>query len=142
MSTESVSLVVPGRNCASTVRQCLSAVAPLLDGGRLGEIIFVDDGSTDETANIVAEFPVTYVKGSGRGSGAARNLGWREARHPLVWFIDADCVTEPDALVARIVFRRIAEEEPEAKVVEGEEPAEGEEAAEGTPAEDAPSEDA
>ncbi|MCH8966333.1 MAG: glycosyltransferase [Planctomycetes bacterium] len=98
MSTESVSLVVPGRNCASTVRQCLSAVAPLLDGGRLGEIIFVDDGSTDETANIVAEFPVTYVKGSGRGSGAARNLGWREARHPLVWFIDADCVTEPDAL--------------------------------------------
>ena len=51
-------------------------------------------------------------------------------------------VTEPDALVARIVFRRIAEEEPEAEVVEGREPAEGEEAAEGTPAEDAPSEDA
>ena len=57
-------------------------------------------------------------------------------------------VTEPDALVARIVFRRIAEEEPEIAVLEGEELAEGEEAAEGaeaaegTPAEDAPSGDA
>ncbi len=54
-------------------------------------------------------------------------------------------VTEPDALVARIVFRRVVEEEPEAAVLEGEGPAEGEEAAEGaegTPAEDAPSEDA
>lgn len=57
-------------------------------------------------------------------------------------------VTEPGALVARIVFRRIAEEEPEAEVVAGEEAAAGEEGAEvaegaeGTPAEDAPSEDA
>ncbi len=50
-------------------------------------------------------------------------------------------VTEPDALVARIVFRRIAEEEPEVEAEEGEAAAEGEEAAEGeTPAEDAPSE--
>ena len=50
-------------------------------------------------------------------------------------------VTEPDALVARIVFRRIAEEEPQVEAEEGEEAAEGEGAAQGeTPAEDAPSE--
>ncbi len=40
-------------------------------------------------------------------------------------------VTEADALVARIVFRRVAEEEPEVGAVEGEEPAEGEAPAEG-----------
>ena len=43
-------------------------------------------------------------------------------------------VTEPDALVARIVFRRIVEEEPAVAAVEGEELAEGEEAAEGADA--------
>ncbi|MGB2985785.1 MAG: glycosyltransferase [Phycisphaerae bacterium] len=98
MSTDFVSLVVPGRNCAGTIRQCLDAVTPLLERTRLREIIFVDDGSTDDTAKIVAEFPVTYVTGDGKGPGAARNVGWRAARHPLVWFVDSDCVAEPDAL--------------------------------------------
>jgi cellulose synthase/poly-beta-1,6-N-acetylglucosamine synthase-like glycosyltransferase len=98
VNTDTVSLVVPGRNCASTIRQCAAAVVPLLDRGRLGEIIFVDDGSTDGTAGIVTELPVQYIAGSGRGAGAARNIGWKAARHPLVWFIDADCVAEPDAL--------------------------------------------
>lgn len=98
MSSEAVSLVIPGRNCGQTIRLCLEAVVPLLETPRLGEIIFVDDGSTDDTAEIVAEFPVSCVPGGGRGPGAARNVGWRAARHPLVWFVDADCVAEPDAL--------------------------------------------
>lgn len=98
MSTDLVSLVIPGRNCAGTIRQCLGAVVPLLDGPYLREIIFVDDGSTDDTAAIAAEFPVTCVAGNGKGPGAARNAGWRAARHPLVWFVDSDCVAEPDAL--------------------------------------------
>jgi cellulose synthase/poly-beta-1,6-N-acetylglucosamine synthase-like glycosyltransferase len=38
------------------------------------------------------------VAGEGRGPGAARNLGWRAATHDLIWCIDSDCVTEPDAL--------------------------------------------
>ena len=98
MSTDLVSLVIPGRNCAGTVRQCLDAVVPLMERTRLAEIIFVDDGSTDDTAKIVAEFPVKYVAGTGKGPAAARNIGWREAEHPLVWFVDSDCVAEPDAL--------------------------------------------
>jgi len=41
---------------------------------------------------------VRVVAGVGRGPGAARNLGWREARGGLIWFIDSDCVAEPGAL--------------------------------------------
>src|SRR5437870_415228 len=100
MRSDSVSLVIPGRNCSRTIRECLNAVVPLLSDprNRLGEIIFVDDGSTDDTARIVAEFPVRYLKGPGGGPGAARNIGWRAATSPLIWFIDSDCVAEPDAL--------------------------------------------
>ena len=98
MSMELVSLVIPGRNCARTIGQCLQAVTSLQDSSRLGEILFVDDGSTDETADLVAKFPVTYVRGNGKGPGAARNIGWRTAGHPLVWFVDSDCIAQPDAL--------------------------------------------
>ena len=92
-----VSLVIPGRNASATVRPCLDAVVPLLGRG-VAEIIFVDDGSTDDTARIVSEYPVRVIQGDGRGPGAARNLGWRAARGELVWFIDSDCVAQPDAL--------------------------------------------
>jgi glycosyltransferase involved in cell wall biosynthesis len=100
MSTPAVSLVIPGKNCSRTIRPCLEAVVPLRGGPEplLAEIIFVDDGSTDDSAKIVAEFPVQLLKGPGGGPGAARNIGWRAARCPLVWFIDSDCVAEPDAL--------------------------------------------
>lgn len=100
MSDERVSLVIPGRNCSGTIRQCLSAMLPIRDDpeSRLDEIIFVDDGSTDDTAAIVREFPVTLLPGTGTGRGAARNLGYRQARNSLIWFVDSDCVAEPDAL--------------------------------------------
>jgi glycosyltransferase involved in cell wall biosynthesis len=94
----SVSLVIPGRNAEETVGACLGSVLPLLESRALSEILFVDDASTDGTARILRELPVGLLAGEGRGPGAARNLGWRSARGELVWFVDADCVAEPDAL--------------------------------------------
>lgn len=105
-----VTLVIPGRNCAGTLRPCLEAVARIDADGASGlrEVIFVDDGSTDESARIAQEFAgrigtLRVVSGAGGGPGAARNLGWRAASHPLIWFIDSDCVAEPDAL-ARLLL--------------------------------------
>jgi glycosyltransferase involved in cell wall biosynthesis len=95
-----VSLVIPGRNAAGTLRECLDAVVPLLRTGELREIIFVDDGSTDNTAEIAAEYPVRYVRVDARGPGAARNEGWRAATGDAVWFIDSDCVPAPNALAS------------------------------------------
>lgn len=97
-----VSLVIPGRNVAGTIRRCLDAVAPLLGRGELREIIFVDDGSTDESGGIASEYPVTPLRVDGLGPGGARNAGWRAASGDAVWFIDADCVAEEGSLAALV----------------------------------------
>jgi len=78
----------------------------MLATGELSEIIFVDDGSTDHTREIVEGYPVHIVAGEGRGPAAARNLGWHAAREDLVWCIDSDCVAEPDALTLLLAEMR------------------------------------
>lgn len=91
-------MVIPGRNCAHTLPSCLQAAVALRGKDGLNEIIFVDDHSTDDSAAIAGGFAVVVIPCSGRGPGAARNAGWRASTCPLVWFVDADCVAEPEAL--------------------------------------------
>ena len=100
----SVSLVIPCRNAGATLRACLESAQPLLARGELTEIIVVNDGSTDDTAGIAAEFPVRTIEGPCRGPGAARNAGWRQAQTDLVWFVDADCVIHNNALSRLMCF--------------------------------------
>jgi len=90
-------LVIPAHNAKHTIGPCLDAVVPLL-GRELSEIVVVDDGSTDRTAQIAARYPVQVVRGEGEGPSAARNRGWRATSAERVWFVDADCVAAIDAL--------------------------------------------
>lgn len=100
-----VALVIPGRDCAATIGPCLESVLPRLREGGLDEIVFVNDHSTDATERIVSGFhEVRILNSPRRGAGAARNTGWRATRSDLVWFVDADCVADPDAL-PRLVTR-------------------------------------
>lgn len=92
-----VTLVIPAHNAESTLEPCLAAVVPLLER-ELSEIVVVNDGSCDRTPEIAARFPVRLIHGSGEGPGAARNRGWRTSDAGLIWFVDADCVAESDAL--------------------------------------------
>jgi glycosyltransferase involved in cell wall biosynthesis len=104
-----VTLVIPARNAARVLRPCLDAVVLLVGHDGLREIIVIDDGSTDDTADIARTYPVRLIQGPGGGPGAARNLGWRAAQTPQVWFIDCDCVAEPDAL--RLLLPHLADGE-------------------------------
>ena len=93
-----VGVVIPGRNCGATLAACLRALEPLLASGQVTKIVFVDDHSSDDTRSVAEQFPVEVLSSSRRGAGAARNVGWRAAQTEWVWFVDSDCVAEPDAL--------------------------------------------
>lgn len=90
MSVSAVSVVIPTYNRAAlVVRAVQSALAAVEDGD---EIIVVDDGSTDNTAELLAPFRsrIEYVRAPQGGAGKARNLGVRASRNPLVAFLDSD----------------------------------------------------
>lgn len=70
------------------------------------EILFVDDGSRDQTASAVrAEFPgVTVLEKPNAGPSSARNLGLARARGELVAFLDDDDVWDLGYLAAQVAF--------------------------------------
>jgi glycosyltransferase involved in cell wall biosynthesis len=96
MSTQPfVSVVIPVYNGADTIEELLlSLLAQNYPGDRY-EIIVVDNGSRDNTCEIVGKYLVTLLKEwEKRGAAAARNKGIREAQGDIIAFIDADCVAD------------------------------------------------
>lgn len=93
-------MIIPARDVASTLSRALDAVlAQELEWPF--EVIVVDDGSVDDTAEIAARYEprVTVVRNPrSRGPGAARNCGARLARAPILAFTDADCFAAPQWL--------------------------------------------
>ncbi len=95
----SVSIVIPVRNGALTLRACLDALSrqqPI--PGVATEVIVVDNGSSDATAAIAARHPMVSRVISERrpGSYAARNAGLAVAAGDLIAFTDADCIPAAD----------------------------------------------
>jgi len=92
------SVIVPTFNGASRLRRCLDALLAQRTG-RQFEIIVVDDGSQDDSTQVVQCYgQVRLLHQDHRGPAAARNLGVRSARGEIVLFTDDDCVPEPDWL--------------------------------------------
>jgi GT2 family glycosyltransferase len=63
---------------------------------QLDEIIVIDNGPTSGTEQVVSEFAARYVPEPRRGYGHARNRGLAEATGAVIYFLDDDCVPEPD----------------------------------------------
>lgn len=93
-----VSVVVASYNAAHTLRDCLNSLLHLDYPDY--EIIVVDDGSTDDTTRITADFPQirTLRHPVNMGLSCARNLGIRAATGDLIAFTDADCRADPEWL--------------------------------------------
>lgn len=91
-----VSVVIPTYNRAELLYSCLRSVRQQRYAN--WEILVVDDGSTDNTKQLVQEMHdarVKYLEQPNRGAASARNLGARVAVGDYLIFLDSDDVAEP-----------------------------------------------
>jgi len=95
---KSVSVVIPAHNYGRFIADAIGSV--LEQTHPPSEIIVVDDGSTDNTAAVVATFgdAVRYIRQQNAGVCAARNRGVSESTGELIAFLDADDTWEPTNL--------------------------------------------
>lgn len=99
-----VTVVVPVYQGEQVLPDCLRSVFDQTYPRDLYEVLIVDNGSTDRSAEIARDFPTRIVEEIRKGVAFARNTGVEKARGELIAFVDADCIAEPnwlEALVAR-----------------------------------------
>ncbi len=97
-----VSVYVPCFNAERTIGACIASL--LAQRLPPDEIIVIDDGSTDRTANVVKRYPnVTLIQHpKNMGLATARNTGLRESKGDLVASIDSDCAADPQWLATLV----------------------------------------
>ncbi|HWX15996.1 MAG TPA: glycosyltransferase, partial [Chthoniobacterales bacterium] len=92
-----VSVIVCSYNGGQTLAACLDSLSKLNYPDY--EVILVDDGSTDDTAYIAAQFPrVRYIHQSNCGLSHARNTGAVAAKGEVFAYTDSDCMADVDWL--------------------------------------------
>ncbi len=88
-----VSVIIPVRNDAGGVRSCVEVLQRQSYSEDRIEILVVDNGSTDDTWEVISELGVRALREtSARNSYAARNRGLVESTGEIIAFTDADCV--------------------------------------------------
>jgi glycosyltransferase involved in cell wall biosynthesis len=95
-----VSVVMPAYNAERFIDEALTSA--LSQTYTSVEVIVVDDGSTDRTAEIAEAHGVTVLSQVRRGSAAARNAGLQQASGDYWAILDADDVMPPDALEQQV----------------------------------------
>jgi glycosyltransferase involved in cell wall biosynthesis len=92
-----VSVIVCSYNGAKTLAACLQSLGNLNYSDY--EVILVDDGSTDNTAQIAEQFPhVRYIYQKNHGLSHARNTGAAAAQGEVLAYTDSDCMADVDWL--------------------------------------------
>jgi len=109
-----VSVIIPTYNCAKYICEAVDSV--LAQTYNDFEIVVVDDGSTDDTKDILQRYNgrIRYIYQSNKGVSAARNLGLREAKGKYIAFLDADDIWLPEKLECQT---KLLEENPDTVMV-------------------------
>lgn len=99
-----VSVIIPTYNSAEFIEPCLQTV--FNQTYPFWEIIVVDDGSVDNTREVLAPYiregKLRYLFQQNRGPAAARNLALRHARGEFIGFLDSDDLWTPEKLEKQV----------------------------------------
>lgn len=100
-----ISIVIPCYNASNFIKETLQSI--LVQNEDRFEIIIVDDGSTDNSKQIIHSFSDTrihYLFQTNQGVSASRNNGLKYAKGSYVIFFDADDIMAPDFIKSRVEF--------------------------------------
>lgn len=93
------SIVIPAFNAQKTIADCLNGLKKQSVSLNDFEVLVIDDGSTDRTADIALQFSfVRLSKQKNAGPAVARNRGAKKASADIVVFLDSDCVPKKNWL--------------------------------------------
>ncbi len=95
MSTMLISVVIPAYNEEQYLGRCLAALAHQSCPADRFEVILVDNGSTDATAEIARRYRVRVVTEPRKGVARARQTGFEAARGAIIASTDADTIVPP-----------------------------------------------
>ncbi len=99
-----VSVVIPAYNCAEHIAEALDSA--LAQDYANKEIIVIDDGSTDDTVQVLETYAdqIRLIKQENSGSAVARNRGIEESRGELIAFLDSDDLWLPGKLSLQVAY--------------------------------------
>ncbi|MDY5063393.1 MAG: glycosyltransferase family A protein [Succinivibrio sp.] len=96
INKKDISVIVPCFNCSKVIEKTLDSIVRQKSSDFIYEIIAIDDGSTDDTFNVLKNFSINQnikiriLRTSNRGVSAARNLGISSAKTKWVALCDSD----------------------------------------------------
>ncbi len=98
-----ISVIIPVYNCEKYLFEAIKSV--INQTYSIFEIIVIDDGSTDGTAEVVKQFPeIRYFYQENRGTATALNVGLSKAREDFIAFLDADDLWSLDKLEKQVEY--------------------------------------
>jgi exopolysaccharide biosynthesis polyprenyl glycosylphosphotransferase len=89
-----ISVIIPAYNAENSIRICLEALKNQSIDKNLYEVIVVNDGSLDRTAEVAKRYDCKVISQKQGGPAKARNTGVFESNGDIILFTDSDC--EPD----------------------------------------------
>jgi glycosyltransferase involved in cell wall biosynthesis len=100
-----VSIIISVHNCARYLGESIGSA--LSQSYRPFEVIVVDDGSTDRSAEVAKSFEkVCYFYQENQGVSGGRNTGIAMSRGEFIAFLDADDIWEPDKLDVQLAYMK------------------------------------
>ncbi|MDO4966189.1 MAG: glycosyltransferase family 2 protein [Lachnospiraceae bacterium] len=105
MTNDLVSVVIPVYNAEACIADTIRSIKS--QTYKNFEIILVDDGSTDDSVNVISEFlceNIRLITGKGGSAAIARNTGIEEAKGRYIAFLDADDLWDPEKLEKQLAF--------------------------------------